>query len=175
MQRYVLQFAGHTYAPTDADRLALSRAVHWEGPDHDQVAQALVNGFCHDFAAEREHSLEHHCQAYAQPINPRWFPEGDLFKHWHAIDSVKYPIDAAILRRNVKSKITKFEPVVVGAVEKALTRGPLDIQACCTDYAASWIQNRWQLPLSAPIKGMNRLWTRAPKWSGYTVNVGAVA
>lgn len=170
MQSYVLSFAGHTYRPTEADRLALSRAVTWEGPDHDQVAQTLVNGFCQAYSMDHEHSLEHHVQAYAQPINPRWFPEGDRFQHFNAIDPVKYPLAAAVRRRDVLSKLTTFEPVVVGAVEKALARGPLDIQACCTDYAAAWLQSSWT-PLTPPVNGRNRLWTRAPKWGGYTVTV----
>lgn len=165
-----LAFAGHTYEPTDEDRLWLLRAVAREGADQDQVAQALVNGFCHAYAAEHEHSLAHHVQAYAQPINPRWFPEGDLFKHWHAIDPAKYSQVAAERRRDVYSQATTFQLHVQAAAIKALTCGPFDIPASCTDYAAWWLINRWQTPLTAPVRnGPNRLWTRAPGWTGYTV------
>jgi len=168
-----LAFGECRYEATDEDRLWLLRAVAREGRVHRQVAQTLVNGFAWGHARKPKSipTLTWWVQAYAQPVNPRWFPDGKIFQRWHAKDPKKYPLGAAMRRRDIYSVETRFEKPIVEAVERALTEGPVDIPANATDYAAAWIDatRKGQTPLTAPKKGYNRLWTRAPEWDGYAV------
>jgi hypothetical protein len=161
-----------TYRVTDEDVRTLRLAVQHEGAVRDQVAQVLVNCFAylHSLKPKACPSIAWLVRAYAQPINPQWFPEGKQFKRWNAIDPKKYSLAAAVIRRDVLSKVTKFLPATLAAVDKALTEGPVSIPANATDYAAARVDaSKKYQPLTPPEKGVNRLWTRAPKWQGYRV------
>ncbi len=174
--RSVLSFAGRRYVVTSEDILWLTRAVekecHDDGQvlDENRVAQCLVNCFCLEATKGTYSSLTKFVQAYAQPVNPRWFPEGDLFKRWHTKDPGKYKMSDAVLRRDKHSKRTDFGWEACQAVDRALFEGPLDIPANATDYAAAWLDaSKKYVALTAPVKGLNRLWTRAEGWTGYSV------
>lgn len=171
-----LAFADQKYVVTEEDILWLARAVEKEclddadDLDERRVAQALVNCFCLEASRGVYKNLKTFVQAYAQPVNPRWFPEGDLFKKWHAIDPKKYPLSAAVARRDKHSKRSDFGWEACAAVDRALIEGPVDILPSCTDYAAAWLDaSKKYVELTKPEKGRNRLWTRAPWWTGYEV------
>jgi hypothetical protein len=60
------------------DVLQLARAVNAEGYPQNGVAWALVQRAAWLKTKGIEISLGRLVQQYAQPLNPRWFPEGDL-------------------------------------------------------------------------------------------------
>lgn len=165
-----LVYDGGEYLPTDEDRLWLLRAVQVEGPPQLMVARALVNGFCWARARRRYGgTLTTWIRAYAQPVNPRWFPEGDLLERFCA--DLPAPIAArerrlAEARRDVHTACVTFSPRVGAAVRDALeTPYAGDV----TDYAAARIdatRKGYELR-SQPTKGLNTLWTRDPRWRGY--------
>ncbi|MDH5644460.1 MAG: hypothetical protein OEZ01_00545 [Candidatus Heimdallarchaeota archaeon] len=64
------------YSATDDDALTLARAVAREGRPYDAVAWTLVQRFA--WLWPKYPTLAELVQAYAQPVNPRWFPGGDL-------------------------------------------------------------------------------------------------
>jgi hypothetical protein len=172
----ILDFAGRRYSVTSDDVLWLVRAVEKEclddGDDADEncVAQALVNCFCLEATKGSYDSLTRFVRAYAQPVNPRWFPDGDLFQRWNARDPAKYKMTDAIARRDKHSVRSDFGVEACNAVDRALIDGPVDIPPNCTDYAAAWIDaSRKYEPLTGPRRGLNRLWTRAPGWTGYSI------
>lgn len=157
---------------TAEDRLWLLRAVQVEGPSLAQVSQVLVNCFAylHSRRPQLCPSLVWLVRSYAQPVNPAWFPEGNIFAKWHARDPVAYPLSAAVRRRDLHSVRTTFDPPVSAAVERALTLGLVDVPKNATDYAAAWIDASHKYKaLTAKERGRNRLWTRAPEWAGYRV------
>lgn len=160
----------HRYQVTTEDRLWLLRAVQVEGHVEEQVAQVLVNcfAFLHARSPGMFRTLTGLVRSYAQPVNPRWFPDGDLFEKWHARDAAKYSLIAAARRRDMHSKRNTFDQRVTASVTRALTLGPVDIPRNATDYAAAWIDaSRKYQPITAPQRGVNRLWTRAAEWHGY--------
>ena len=66
------------YEATDTDALVLAQAIAREGRPHNAVAWTLVQRFALLFP--RYDSLAGLVRAYAQPVNPRWFPDGDKHK-----------------------------------------------------------------------------------------------
>lgn len=167
----VLVCGKNRYTVTETDRLWLLRAVAQEGAVSEQVAQTLVNCFAylHSRKPAMMPTLTKLIRSYAQPVNPRWFPDGDLHLRW--LERGKDTPEKAA-KRPVYSSATNFAPAVVSAMHKALTKGPVDIPASCTDYAAAWIDasNKYH-PLTPAVKGRNRLWTRDGKWQGYKVEI----
>ena len=170
----ILVFAGRRYAVTAEDILWLVRAVEAEGHDDGRdlderhVAQTLVNGFAYEFDRCNYPTLTAFVRAYAQPVNARWFPEGDLHKRWAARG--KDTAAKAARRRDFHAVRTDFVREAAEAVDRALIEGPVDIAPNCTDYAAPWLDASHKYnPLSDAEPGVNRLWTRAPTWSGYAV------
>lgn len=170
----VLAFAGCRYSVTPDDVLWFARAVEAEGLDDGKVlddrrvAQTLVNCFCLVASTHRNYSLTTFVRAYAQPVNPRWFPDGDLHKLWAGRG--KDTSANARRRRDHHSVRTDFTSEACDAVDRALIEGPVDIPSNSTDYAAAWIDaSRKYEPLTDAAKGENRLWTRARGWSGYEV------
>lgn len=159
------------YKVTAEDKLWLLRAVHAEGKVHSEVAEALVNLFAATRARGVTQSLERLVRAYAQPVNPRWFPDGDLFlrKLGREPDSEVALRAAALRRRDVHSKQVDFPPHVVRAVDYALSGVH---QTDVTDYAAHWHDaSSKYVARSEVTPGVNRMWTRFPGWSGYSVAV----
>ncbi len=66
----------HRYTVTEDDWDTLVRAVAHEGQPYDGVMWSLIQRFIWIFPTYS--SITDFVQAYAQPINPRWFPDGDL-------------------------------------------------------------------------------------------------
>lgn len=77
---WTLAGKAHRYAPTDDDALWLARAVAREGPPYKGVAWALAQRFAvlKSLRPELYPTIADLVQAYSQPVNPRWFPDGDL-------------------------------------------------------------------------------------------------
>jgi hypothetical protein len=168
-----LVYTGGTYEPTEADRLWLLRAVQAEGAPQLSVARALVNCFCLLRSRKRSvASLEEHVRAYAQPVNPRWFVDGDLFKLSLAAKQHEARAEAirtAERREHQHSTRTLFSLQTTDAVELALST---EYEADVTDYAAYYVDatGKGMVARSGAYAGLNRLWTRAPGWRGYTVS-----
>ena len=164
----------HRYRVTTDDRIWLLRAVQCEGRVEAEVAQVLVNCFAHLHSRSpgSATSLTWLVRSYAQPVNPAWFPAGKHFLRWHAVDPVKYSLMAAMRRENTHSKRTVFDQRTTSAVDRALELGPVDVPRNATDYAAAWIDaSKTYQALTAAESGKNRLWTRAPGWTGYSVEM----
>lgn len=70
----------HEYEHTEEDSLVLARAVAREGKPADAVAFALCQRFAFLYPHESYPTLASLVSAYSQPINPRWFPDGDLHR-----------------------------------------------------------------------------------------------
>lgn len=169
----MLQFHGGEYETTDVDRLWLLRAVQAEGEPRLGVAQALVNGFAWAKSHQRWNgTLTGWIRAYAQPVNPRWYTTGDLFKlasaTWSA-DQRKLMTARAITRETKHSRRTQFDDDVTRAVELALSTG---FRGDVTDYAAPDVDASYKgyVPRSDAAPGVNRLWTRAAGWAGYVAS-----
>lgn len=166
-----LVFVGGRYDVTGADRLWLTRAVEAEGPPQLGVAQALVNGFCAMQSKGRwRKPLADWVRAYAQPVNPRWYVGGDLYLlAWHSADASErlYAQRAAHAREVKHSARTQFSAPVLAAVQLALST---TFASDVTDYAAPHIDatGKGYVPRSAPLRGINRMWSRLPGWTGYT-------
>lgn len=79
------------YSATDADALTLARAVAREGRPYDAVAWTLVQRFA--WLWPKYPTLAELVRAYAQPVNPRWFPDGDL--HQRKIERLRRAGNAA--------------------------------------------------------------------------------
>jgi hypothetical protein len=163
--------AGRTYTVTPEDHLWLLRAVEYEGAVQAQVAQTLVNCFCQRAARLRPGrlTLTQHVRAYAQPINPRWFLNGDLYKRWEGKTPEATPAHAR-RREHIHCKLNVFKAATRQAVDRALVVGCVDVPVNCTDYAAARIDaSRKYKRLSEPRKGVNTLWSRQTDWTGYRV------
>lgn len=164
------------YQPTDEDRLWLLRATEAEGSPVDKVPRILVNLFMKQRAAGNKQSLTQLVRAYSQPVNPRWYPNGDLFKKQFPKPTAQQA-SVANARQNILSTRATFLPEVLTAVDTALTKS---FASNATDYAAPTIsattatgQKRasdGMVALTAPAKGTNRLWSRDTKWGGYTAD-----
>jgi len=166
---------GGRYEVTSDDRLWLLRAVQAEGPVQVDVARALVNLFAYLRSQGDLRTLKQVVRAYAQPINPRWYQEGDLFKQAAAQASsdvaLKALLEKAHNREVIHSARTSFTQQTVRAVEQALTQ---PYRSDVTDYAASYIDAtpKGYTPRSDVRNGRNRLWTRAVGWAGYFIEGG---
>lgn len=87
------------YTLTAEDFLELARAVEFEGPPQDCVAWTLLQRFA--FLYPLYKSLAVFIRAYAQPINPAWFPNGPLHQKWAA--SLRSKGNAAAADKEVKA------------------------------------------------------------------------
>jgi hypothetical protein len=77
----------YPYVITPKDKLDLTRAVAREGKPYDAVAWSLLQRFGWLYPTGQYETLSEFIRAYAQPINPRWFPNGD--KHLARIRNLK--------------------------------------------------------------------------------------
>lgn len=68
------------YILTKEDYLTLLQAVEYEGEPRDGVAWTLLQRFA--FLYPNFRSLASFIRAYAQPINPLWFPNGRKHLEW---------------------------------------------------------------------------------------------
>lgn len=122
----------------------MARALQGEGEPLEHVAQTLVNrwAWLADLSPGRFPTLTSLIRAYAQPVNPEWFPLGAKQLAWEAspkfaaLPAVRQQLEraAAVTRRDVHSTRTKFSPRVTAAVNAAL-RGPIVIAPGSLEYA----------------------------------------
>ena len=153
------------YYPTADDRLWLLRAVAAEGKPEPMVARALVNLFMLQRSKGNTQTLAKLVRAYAQPVNPRWFPDGDL--HIAAKAKGQDTAERAIKRiAHSMRTLAAMPPHVVQAVNEALKSS---FESDITDYAAPTLDatSKGYLPRSVATPGVNRFWTRASTWPGY--------
>lgn len=128
---------------TPADVIWLSRAVAREGAPRSLVAQALINrwAWLHDVGSgQRYPTLTSLIRAYSVPVNPRWFPAGDLHKDRVArllaagnAPGAESEALRAAQRRDEFSRATVFSDDVAAAVRDALM-GPLTLPAGAVHY-----------------------------------------
>jgi hypothetical protein len=131
---------GRSVAWTDEDRLWLLRAVEAEGEPRTLVAQTLVNRYAWLFeeVPGKYLTLTDLVRSYAQPVNPRWFPDGSAFKA--SIAKLPAAAHAAALekaetRRDVHSTRSTFSQPTIDAVRAALF-GPVVIPEGALHFAA---------------------------------------
>ena len=109
------------YSATDQDALDLARAIAREGAPHRAVAWTLVQRFAHLYP--RYGSLSDFVRAYSQPINPRWFPDGDLHrKRMRQLegDAAAQADERARAKRRVQYAATGWEDLPAEARRLAL-------------------------------------------------------
>jgi hypothetical protein len=152
-----------------ADRLWLMRAVQAEGEPRRAVAEALVNLYALHASKGGASSLAEIVRAYAQPVNPRWFESGDLFRAaLEKAPEAARPVMLAAARRRERLHSTrnKFDAATLDAVAYALAGVH---RTDVTDYAAPNVDaaRKGYVARSDAQPGRNRLWTRAPGWAGY--------
>jgi hypothetical protein len=145
------------------DVLWLSRAVEAEGQPRDLVAQTLINrwAWLQDFAPGQYPTLQALVRAYAQPVNPRWYPQGDKFLESYAKAApAAQPalMQRALNREQHHSTRVQFSPGTEAAVQQAL-RGPITLPAGALHYAAATVK-RPDLPLLVPgvLGQTNSIW-----------------
>lgn len=144
------------------DVLWLSRAVESEGEPRDLVAQVLVNrwAWLSDYRPGAYPRLADLVRAYAQPVNPRWFPQGDLFLA--RLEKAPTSERAALLQQATRrqaqhSTRVQFSAATDQAVRQALT-GPITIPAGALHYAAPTVIRK-DLPLLRQGRpGVNTIW-----------------
>jgi hypothetical protein len=69
-----------SYPVSAKDKLVLTRAVAREGKPYDAVTWALIQRFAWLYPSGAFETLADLVEAYAQPINPKWFPSGAKHK-----------------------------------------------------------------------------------------------
>lgn len=166
--------ARFVYEVTPDDELWLLRAVEAEGAPRADVAQALVNRFVwRRTRTPFRGSLAEHVRAYSQPVNPRWFPDGDLFQESvQKLSQADKQIAFARAQHRMESHATRsqFGAATRKAVRIALTQPPRLPRG--TDFAAPWVEKRppWE-PLTPAEPGKNRIWTspETKSWAGYSI------
>lgn len=156
------------YQPTSDDRLWLLRATEAEGSPVATVPRVLVNLFMMQRAQGNKQSLTTLVRAYSQPVNPRWYANGDLFKKQFPRPTAQQK-SVASARENIISKRITFLPEVTAAVDGALSKS---FSSNATDYAAPAINGaaKGYVALTPAQTGVNRLWSRKASWTGYTVD-----
>lgn len=152
----------------DADRLWLSRAVEAEGQPRAHVAQTLVNRWAWllDKGETAYPRLQDLVRAYAQPVNPRWFPGGDLYQA--QIDrllpnerAVIPALHEAAVRRVKHAERTTFSPQTLAAVEMAL-KGPIVIAPGTVHFSVPRESAEWRALLTrAPMNDRENAFYRA--------------
>lgn len=70
----------YNYRLSNKDILNLLRAVAHEGKPYNGVTWSLLMRFAWLYPSGNYDTLSEFVKAYAQPINPRWFPDGDKHK-----------------------------------------------------------------------------------------------
>ncbi len=175
MTRIAAPEGEHPYDVTSDDVLWMRRAVQAEGEPRELVAQTLVNGFMLARSRGYSGSLTSFVRAYAQPVNPRWYASGDLHAQSMAKATTQKGRDERTARARSRELVhsirNEFSDDTLAAVESAFKSAPKFPHA--TDYAApDVVRNPPWVPLTAPIRGVNRLWAKpgAMEWQGYIVD-----
>lgn len=171
--------SGKAYAPTADDRTWLLRAVQREGQPRRLVAQTLVNRFAWLHSRGHYPTLASFVRAYAQPVNPRWYPEGDL--HRAAVSTIQNKPDLsssqkrdqvaelekrAAARRDVVAVSSRFDPPVVEAVDRALELGAVDLEPGTVHFAAPTIRRAWPVTHESASASENRFYKERDGRSG---------
>ncbi len=163
------------YQVTEEDIVWFLRAVEAEGAVETEVAATLLNGFCFQRTQGQTRNLTTFLRAYAQPLNPRWYIDGDL--HLKEVRNYtpeeRQRADAVAKKRElVHATATEFSEVAKRAVVLALN-GFVAIPKNATDYAAPHVNaaRKKYEALADAVPGVNRLWARpgAQDWQGYRV------
>lgn len=167
---HIVTSRGHVLPWTEDDALWLRRAVEREGEPRELVAQALVNRWAllKDRGSTSYPTLASFVRAYAQPVNPRWFPGGDHHLALLAEHAARGPAHRAEMiaraerRRDVHSVRKIFQPETEAAVSRAL-KGPITLPAGITEYAADTAsaRRRHGAPMLAE-PGQNAFWSHNP-------------
>lgn len=167
---HIVSARGHALPWTAADALWLSRAVEREGEPRDWVAQALVNRWAllKDQGGAGYPTLASFVRAYAQPVNPRWFPEGDLHLAQLDAHASRGPAHRADMiaraerRRDEHSTRRIFHPLTQAAVARAL-QGPITLPPGVTEYAADTASARQRHGAPSHARpGKNAFWSPHP-------------
>lgn len=161
---------GHVLPWTADDAIWLRRAVEREGEPREWVAQTLVNRWAllKDRGVADYPTLGSFVRAYAQVVNPRWFPGGDLHRAAlaeHAPRGEAHRADMiarAERRRDVHSTRKIFQPATEAAVARAL-QGAITLPPGVTEYAAdsASARRRHGAPTYAQ-PGENAFWAPHP-------------
>lgn len=126
------------------DQLWLLRAVEAEGAPREMVAQALVNRWAylvdHGYA-QHFPTLASLVRAYAQPVNPRWYPGGDL--HTGALERGQDTEARARTRRDVHSTRSAFAASTRAAVRRAML-GQLTLPPGVVHYSVPRDSDDWK-------------------------------
>ena len=162
---HIVTSRGHTLAWTVDDALWLRRAVEREGEPREWVAQALVNRWALLKDQGGSRTLGAFVRAYAQPVNPRWFPDGA--RHLEALAAAPEAQRPALIaraerRRDDHSTRKIFQPSTEAAVARAL-KGPMTLPPGVTEYAADSASARRRH--GAPMRarpGENAFWSHNP-------------
>ena len=111
------------YNLNKSDILNLYRAVSNEGKPSDAVTWTLINRFA--WLYPTYNNLSDLITAYSQTINPRWFPDGDLYQNYIkglSLQDKKRAQEIALGRvKNSQAKINTIHPYYIDAVDKVLS------------------------------------------------------
>lgn len=99
----------------NSDLLALARAVEYEGQPYEATAWALLQRWAWLYPGFPK--LATFIQAYAQPINPRWFPTGDLYRQSVA----RVQADTSLSREERESRLAEMAQRAQSRLAKART------------------------------------------------------
>jgi hypothetical protein len=87
------------YDLTSNDILNLLRATYKEGKQKEAVAYTLLNRFAWIYPSKEYDSLSSFITAYAQPLNPKWFPTGSA--HLASVKQIKSKYSGAELQKRL--------------------------------------------------------------------------
>lgn len=115
----------HRYQVTPEDRLTLIRSVWREGKPQTAVAFTLLQRF--SFLYPKYTSLSSFIKAYSQPINPRWFPNGDL--NLSAISALKAKKQTVKIKQQISAleNRAKQRPVFASTPESKIPKKIIEI------------------------------------------------
>lgn len=82
MVGFKLKFGNTSYVLNPDDIITLLRAVYREGPNYEAVVWSLLKRFAFYYGKGKYNTLAGLIKAYAQPINPDWFPDGKEHLKW---------------------------------------------------------------------------------------------
>jgi len=119
----------YSYAVTPTDRAWFIRCLWREGAPAETVGHVLLQRFALLSSQGAKYAtLTDFLRAYCQPVNPRWFPGGDLT--WKALAAAKKKNDTAAAENIVKraqqrmvyssTPIANIKPVFVKLADKIL-------------------------------------------------------
>lgn len=141
---------------TTLDTLWLARAIEAEGEPRVQVGQTLINrwAWLWDKKPGLFPTLASLIRAYAQPVNPAWFPGGALLDKWfkeHPNADHAAALERAAKRRDVHSTRDTFSEATRRAVSQALY-GPVVIPPGATHFGDA-VNGVNQIIVSPDAKG----------------------